>query len=397
MDIWFDDHYARGHGRTRPHDVMMEILTLLRDDIAYVTVSQQDEGIFQAMRALGPSWTYRDRQHKEMVRILSSILVLSSGGNGHVPLPLLKQEEALLPPSDVAATDAPMSDPSTSRNAPPILTHVTRVETGIRTLRYALRYELLNSSAVNSSERRQRIEYVHGGNWRERAARSAYVLTPRGGGRSAFIVYEVLQLGLLPVYVWDDSEWVPYRGTRADLTRFGFSVRLGEFRHRLDEVFAAATPIEVARRRKVVRELRESHFTYAGVLDQITRLFLHGTSSGPLASDLRCQSRAPLGGPQCPEWHVLDQFHSGFHPCAPLWLPGWASTQFALEQRYPWLSYSAPLFTKRSHGHRFSDGELETMLRLPNLVAPAAQVLDEARAAAFVAWCRQSHACPATP
>ena len=64
----------------------------LRRDCLYVTVSQHDEGIFG--QPLGP-----ERFRTDLVRLsdIPNLLVLSSGGYGHVPLPLLKRPEQELP------------------------------------------------------------------------------------------------------------------------------------------------------------------------------------------------------------------------------------------------------------------------------------------------------------
>jgi hypothetical protein len=38
-----------------------------------------------------------------------------------------------------------------------------------------------------------------------------FCLAPRGFGRQSFRFYEALKLGCVPVYVWDDIEWLPFR------------------------------------------------------------------------------------------------------------------------------------------------------------------------------------------
>ena len=39
---------------------------------------------------------------------------------------------------------------------------------------------------------------------------SRYALVPRGFGRTSYRVVEVMQMGVVPVYIWDDIEWIPY-------------------------------------------------------------------------------------------------------------------------------------------------------------------------------------------
>jgi len=40
---------------------------------------------------------------------------------------------------------------------------------------------------------------------------SKFCIAPRGYGRSSFRFFESIQLDTIPVYVWDDVEWLPYK------------------------------------------------------------------------------------------------------------------------------------------------------------------------------------------
>lgn len=42
-------------------------------------------------------------------------------------------------------------------------------------------------------------------------SRSRFCLAPRGYGRSSFRFFEAMWMDVLPVYVWDDVEWLPYK------------------------------------------------------------------------------------------------------------------------------------------------------------------------------------------
>eukprot|EP00666_Eupelagonemidae_sp_cell4sb_P001953 gene1953-4824_t len=52
-------------------------------------------------------------------------------------------------------------------------------------------------------------------------ADAAFSLAPRGFGRNSFRVWEMLQAGLLPIYLYSDVPWSA--GTRADLSVLGAS------------------------------------------------------------------------------------------------------------------------------------------------------------------------------
>lgn len=38
-------------------------------------------------------------------------------------------------------------------------------------------------------------------------------LAPRGFGRASFRLAEIIQIGRIPVYLYDDYPWIPYEGT----------------------------------------------------------------------------------------------------------------------------------------------------------------------------------------
>jgi hypothetical protein len=40
--------------------------------------------------------------------------------------------------------------------------------------------------------------------------KSKFALAPRGYGRSSFRFFEIFKLGTIPIYVWDDKNWLPY-------------------------------------------------------------------------------------------------------------------------------------------------------------------------------------------
>lgn len=74
-----DMHVNDFRTKVRPNptfkEATNELIGLLRDDIVYVTVSQDDQGISSALLQAKPN-----------------ILVLSAGGYGHIPIPLIKGE-----------------------------------------------------------------------------------------------------------------------------------------------------------------------------------------------------------------------------------------------------------------------------------------------------------------
>jgi len=69
-------------------------------------------------------------------------------------------------------------------------------------------------------------------------SRSRFCLAPRGYGRSSFRFFEAMLLDTVPVYVWDDVEWLPYKG-ELEYSAFSVSVHVSEvdgLYHRLRDI-----------------------------------------------------------------------------------------------------------------------------------------------------------------
>jgi len=60
--------------------------------------------------------------------------------------------------------------------------------------------------------------------------KSKFALAPRGYGRGSFRFYECFQLGTIPIYVWNDFEWLPYMDI-IDYERLCISIHVSELDH----------------------------------------------------------------------------------------------------------------------------------------------------------------------
>ena len=70
-DLWCSHWYRY------PRDFIETLRKVLRKDVPYVTVNQNDDGVF-------------GRCTESLSEEIPNLLVLSAGGVGHVPVPLLK-------------------------------------------------------------------------------------------------------------------------------------------------------------------------------------------------------------------------------------------------------------------------------------------------------------------
>lgn len=224
------------------HEACVSLLQGLKDllkaQFLHVTVVQHKDGLLAT-------------SGKKLRGLLKDIhlLVLSSGGTGNIPIPLLKQEEEIRANSISAGHE------------------IVFAGTAKRSIRH---FVLKNLQTLMGTE----LIIYHGPEWRDALAKARFVLAPRGNGPSSFMLYECILMGYVPIYVWEGKEWLPYKGSpTADLRRLGISVHVSQV-SKIPLIIRNISKSEWEGRRLKLIALRHSHFTYAGVLRQIWN-FLH--------------------------------------------------------------------------------------------------------------------------
>ncbi len=103
-------------------------------------------------------------------------------------------------------------------------------------------------------------------NFVEETLRARFCLAPRGYGRGSFRMYEAMLLDTVPVYVWDDKEWLPYQEV-LDYKAFSVSVNRRELSG-LGERLAAVSDAEYEAMREELRRVRR-WFTLEGMAEYI--------------------------------------------------------------------------------------------------------------------------------
>eukprot|EP00668_Euglena_longa_P031456 GGOE01040659.1.p1 GENE.GGOE01040659.1~~GGOE01040659.1.p1 ORF type:complete len:385 (-),score=87.58 GGOE01040659.1:357-1511(-) len=211
----------------------------------YLAVSQHDCGLHQFMT------------------MYPNIIVLSAGGNGHVPIPLLMREFS----------------------APPLAAPRPLGVAFQGTLRYPARKMLVDAVARGGVS----VEVRPRGTSYDRLLQEAtFSLAPVGCGRTSFRLYEVLQSGSIPVYLYNDVPWLAYAPpldwstfalvySAANVSRAGADLR---------QLLADRPLLERMQTR--ARQLVPHYFTYNATLRHIEWLFTNVPRSA-----LRCQPRPP--------------------------------------------------------------------------------------------------------
>eukprot|EP00435_Cladocopium_sp_Y103_P027323 s2255_g6.t1 len=229
---------------------MMEMLRRgMRPDVLYVTVSQHDLGIFGSVEPSIPQ--------------MANLLVFSAGGNGHVPVPLLKEVKQPLPHIPIRSRRIFASFVGRAKTHAIVRSPMkTRMES----------WGNITGKEVFVSERMK--------DWTAVLHSSSLILVPRGWGRSSFRCSEMLQMGRVPVYLWDDIPWTFYPELW-EKEVIGFSANINALEEVLDHIAGLGLEYLESMERHIL-EMRSSHFTYEGIMDQISK-FMIGDSS-----DLRC-------------------------------------------------------------------------------------------------------------
>lgn len=113
-------------------------------------------------------------------------------------------------------------------------------------------------------------------------------LAPRGYGRASFRMTEIIQIGSIPVYLYDDFPWIPYAGSYASISSIGMLGKKGKLQSlvkKIIQISANATKL-VEMRNKVLQA--RPHYTIQGVIEQIALFVREPMGIGPNAGLLRC-------------------------------------------------------------------------------------------------------------
>jgi len=103
-------------------------------------------------------------------------------------------------------------------------------------------------------------------------SRSVFTLCPRGYGRTSFRLYEAMNLGSIPVYIWDDMEWLPYKDL-IDWSSVGVSLHVDDI-DSLPGILRSHSEKDIREKQTNIASLSKSYFSYEGTCSQIVRYLL---------------------------------------------------------------------------------------------------------------------------
>jgi len=173
---------------------------------------------------------------------------------GSIPLPLIYEDR----------TDRLLQTPRVQKD---------QLASFVGTITHPIRKELI-TALKHRSDIKCQIQTVWTSSVPEQAAeifvnetnRSKFCLAPRGYGRSSFRFFEAMLLDTVPVYFWDDIEWLPYKDV-IDYRAFSVSISKKE----IGKTYEILSGISEETYVKMIKHLQEVRpwFTLEGMAKYI--------------------------------------------------------------------------------------------------------------------------------
>ena len=258
-------NYMQQHDRSAD---LWETLELVVDPrFPYVTVNQHDCG--------------NDR----LTNTYPNVIVLSSGGYGHVPIPLIRGER----PAPRAAPKH-VSLPWSSPRGPRSLDVFWKGQVpGFWHRAQALHFLRAHFNVTEGST----------GDYEKSLTECAFGFAGRGHGRTSFRLVELLQSHTVPLYVYDDVPWLPYSPT-LNWSTFALVYSMKQLPAMGMRLKALQdNPRALGKMQDTLQRYRDSHFTYKGLMRHMRLLLTEPPRSDLVCSRLPAYSGADLWPPKC--------------------------------------------------------------------------------------------------
>jgi len=95
-----------------------------------------------------------------------------------------------------------------------------------------------------------------------------FVLAPRGFGRSSYRFFEIVRLGSVPIYIWDDKIWLPFQN-KIDYFKLAIVIHITEL-SKLDNILRAITEEEYEEMREYAKSIMYL-FTFEGACKEFVK------------------------------------------------------------------------------------------------------------------------------
>jgi hypothetical protein len=235
---WTDIYIHKPHLRGK----LQEIINSLDKEKKYFTVSQHDDAPLEIL----PPHTVK----------------FSAGGNASncVPIPLIcspieniEKKEKDIFCSFVGSVNAPV-------NVFGEMGHNTRMKM-LNNLKDKPEYILKPRVWQTSIEESRKNLFL------DLTSRSKFTLCPRGYGATSFRLYEAMQLNSIPVYIYYDKPYLPYKD-KIDWNSFCVLINFNDI-DKLDEKLKSITEETYDKMLNKISEIYQKYFTFEGMCNRI--------------------------------------------------------------------------------------------------------------------------------
>lgn len=223
---WTDYYGAHGQDREKARSRIREwLLPRIENGENYFTIVQHDEGVG--------------------IDLPENIVVFGAGGEGDIPVPLPKPAWF-----------------NRNRTRDIRVSFVGRLSggsnrTGVREKMYGLLKKEKNC-------------YFGIGTFfefKDVVERSIFTLCPRGYGRTSFRLLESMAAGSIPIYIWDDVEWLPYKEL-LDWKKLVISINVSDL-EKLPDLLNEYDGIRVKNMRHEIESVYHRYFSIKGIAGRI--------------------------------------------------------------------------------------------------------------------------------
>ena len=242
-----------------------QIQAMLRPNVLYVAITQDDQGLFK------------------MTDIMPNVLSMSAGGYGNIALPLIK---GTLPYDELPV---PIVGTGTGKGNEELRYWMNEVGFYGSLRQGTGRLQLLNGFMRAISQHGVRGKHLSSRpDWQKLVAHTMFNMAPRGFGRTSFRLYEIIQIGRLPIYMYDDLPWIPYKGTNISIENFAFLVNHSNLNIVAKEVARMRANSQELQARMDQVKVARIHYTYDGLMAQLDLFFRNPLGEGDSGGQLRC-------------------------------------------------------------------------------------------------------------
>ena len=98
---------------------------------------------------------------------------------------------------------------------------------------------------------------------------SKFALAPRGYGRSSFRFFEIFKLGTVPIYLWNDLDWLPFKD-EIDYKKLCINIHYSEL-HNLEKILLNITENDYNNMLNYYNSIKHL-FSVEGLYDKIIKL-----------------------------------------------------------------------------------------------------------------------------